>query len=53
MIMGGDMLRDIFCQGFADEFGELRRGGFADVVRHPLDTRLEDRFACRIALRRP
>ena len=45
------MLLFFFHWGFAEESGELWREGFADaVVFHPFVTRLEERFACRIAL---
>ena len=51
VIMVRDTLRFVFCQSFADEYGKCRREGFAHaVVFHRFDTRLEERFACRIAL---
>ena len=37
------MLLCFFHQGFADEYGELRRDGFPDaIVFHPFVTRLEE-----------
>ena len=40
-----------YARALIDEYGELRREGFADaVVFHPFVTRLEQRFARRINL---
>ena len=48
------MLQFVFCQGIADDYGELRREGFADAeVFHRFVTRLEVALRVPIRRRRP